>query len=505
MEKKRQIATRYINTPFAYTRLQKGLTLLQQQIMLRVSAHLQGYIKSFFESRDLFYSAERPKPIMTREALAALPPLRINLSEIGISSGTYSRIKEALERVLSVTITVDNFDEDGKPCKRVIFLFSNFEIPITDNGTAVKMRVDEASGRLEDVRVDRLRGYVDIHLNKDAVYPMFDMAQGYVTHPENIARLGRVDNMPLMYYLIRHKMQNFKLQKVKITTDEIREYLGMIKRDPIDDVVLKVQYAQYSRLREKVIKPALNDIKRAYEVEQIDFYFDFKEVRQQGRVRGEPSYLEFYRVGIDKQGMERKRQNSQKRLVKTLLEKYPTLDDQKIEQFAEQVSDDLWPDFKKYAYDGIDKAVEQPHRWSGTHEEFIYSLIAKWVNTHKVPLANKQGQAQVDLFNQPPLDGEVAQVPAIEDYPGRYADEWQELLQRYSGTLKPLLMKARHYGANVAGFMSIRFADKATLDEFNNACQNPKNKNDYEEMMRILAELIGKPAARVLVRGVDGK
>ena len=515
-EKKGDVAApQYINTPFAYTRTQRGLTLLQQQIMMRVSAHLQGYLQKFFKDGGLVMSPERPKPIMSAADLEALPPVRINLSEMGISSTVYSRLRDALKKVLSLTIDVGSFDAVGRPVRKTMFLFSSFELPVTEKGTTVKMKVSDDFD-FENVSVDRLRGYVDISLNKDAVFTMFDMAQGYVTHPENIARIGKVDNMPLMYYLVRHKMQNFKLNKAQITPNEIREYLGYITHDPIDyKKITRVQFAQYSRLRERVIKVALDDIRRVYDNGQIDFYFDFIEVRPKGRVRGEPSYVEFSKVGTSKREEERKRKNSQRLLAKNLIELYPTLDERVVNTFSEQVSDALWPDFKAYAYNGLIKAIEQPHRWAGSHEDFVYHLLSQWVRTHKEPKrkqsvdgigtdgktrkAKKEEAQQPDLFNQPPAPPE----PVVEDYPGRYADEWQELLRRYTGALRPWLAKARHYGASQAGFMSVRFADRRTLDEFNAECQKPQNKETYGEMMRILAELIGKPAARVLVRGVD--
>lgn len=92
--------------------------------------------------------------------------------------------------------------------------------------------------------------------------------------------------------------------------------------------------------------------------------------------------------------------------------------------------------------------------------------------------------------------------PKVKDYPGYWATQWKALLEQYNGALKPYLLQAEHYGASEADFMSIRFADKQTLDAFNAACNAPQYKQDYEELMRFLASLIGPRYARVLVRGV---
>ena len=281
MDDNKQIIKKYINTPFAYARAQKGLTLLQQNIMVKVVEHLQVYIGKYFKNPALKDSKENPKPVMTREDRDNLPPVRIELSELGVSSSSYSRVRDALKEVLNVQIEKNTFDDDGKPVKRLMQIFSKIDTPVTDKGTQVRMRLGE-DDELTDVQVDRTRGYVDIYLNPDMVFEMFDMNLGYVSHPKDIARIGKVDNMPLMYYLVRHKMKNFDLSKAEITPFEIRDYLGLIKRDA-DGKVTDVKYPRYSMFKSRIIKTALDDIKRACDAGQIDFYFDIKEVRPRGK------------------------------------------------------------------------------------------------------------------------------------------------------------------------------------------------------------------------------
>lgn len=296
MEEDKQISTKYINTPFAYARAQKGLTLLQQNVMVRVVAHLQGYMDKFFKTPILRNSEEDPKPLMTEDDKDSLPPVRIELSELGVSSSSYSRVRSALEEVLDVKIEKTIEDENGKPVKRLINMFSKIDTPVTDKKTTVRMRVNKTDEDLTEVQVDRTRGYIDIHLNKEVLWEMFDMNQGYVSHPEDIARIGKVDNMPLMYYLIRHKMLNFKLSKARVTLTELRDYLGMQKRDD-QGRITDVKYPRYSQFKSRIINTALGDIKRVCDAGQIDFYFDMVEIRPRGKKTGDPDYLEFVKVG----------------------------------------------------------------------------------------------------------------------------------------------------------------------------------------------------------------
>lgn len=445
MEEDKQITNKYINTPFAYAKAQKGLTLLQQNVMVRVIAHLQNYIDKYFKNPQLRASDEDPKPLMTVEDRDNFPPVRIELSELGISSSSYSRVRAALKEVLSVTVEKNTHDENGKPVKRLLNMFSEIDTPVMDKKTTVRMRVNEDDDELTEVKVDRTRGYIDVHLNKDVLWEMFDMNQGYVSHPEDIARIGKVDNMPLMYYLIRHKMLNFKLTKAKVTLEELRDYLGMQKRDA-NGRITEVKYPRYSQFKSRIIMTALNDIKRVYDAQQIDFYFDMKEVRSRGKSTGNPDYLEFTKVGNKQDSSHRKA--STKHLLNFLLEQYPTLDESKLAQFLTAIPDDLWDDFKKYAYNGVPAAVERPHRWDGTHEEFVFYIMEQWIKQHQP----KPQPIQQDLFAQ-------------ETTPG--TAEWHSFLASYHGSMAAYVARFSVH-AYSDGTLTLK-TTKADADAFEHA------------------------------------
>lgn len=425
MDDNKQIIKKYINTPFAYARAQKGLTLLQQNIMVKVIEHLQVYIGKYFKNPALKGSKEDPKPMMTREDRDNLPPVRIELSELGVSSSSYSRVREALKEVLNVQIEKNTFDDEGRPVKRLIQIFSKIDTPVTDKGTQVRMKLGD-DDELTDVQVDRTRGYVDIYLNTDVVFEMFDMNLGYVSHPKDIARIGKVDNMPLMYYLVRHKMKNFDMSKAEITPFEIRDYLGLIKRDA-DGNVTDVKYPRYSMFKSRIIKTALDDIKRVCDAGQIDFYFDIKEVRPRGKQTGEPSYIEFVKVAEKKKAKQEHRKASEKRLCKTLCGLYPTLDKERLKAFISEIPEDLWDDFKTYAYNGVPKAVEQPHRWNETMEDFIFYIMEQWIIQHS---AKPEPQQQTFDF---------ADEEEIKPKPGE--KEWQQLVTMLDGDIGAELRK----------------------------------------------------------------
>lgn len=394
MDSKDLIQSNWINTPFSYTRISKNLTLLQQAVLVKVSEHLQPYIKEFFGS-DLCKSKKVPRGLFS-EAVKNSGILQFNISyaELGVSINNYYAAAKAVEEVLKIQVDAPGKDENGKDAmiKYNVFTLGSMS---SDNNTGVVFG-----------------------LNPEVVDRVFDMSQDYVSHPGNIALIGEVERMPMIYYLLRvssgHKWDK---RTVDLTVNNIKEYLGMITW--ADGRVLKEAYPKYSQFRKKVIETSVEDINRLKRKGLLDVCVSFEPVYNGKRKVGNPAFIRF-------------------RIFNTIEE--------------------------------MQKATNP--------EAYQASLFAKQEEERK------------------------QQVPVVEDYPGKYAEEWDKFLAQYEGFFKPWLLKAKHYGANAAGFMSIRFDDKQTLESFNAECEKPANKNEYDKMMRTLANIIGNAAALVLVRGV---
>lgn len=395
MESKDLIQSNWINTPFSYTRISKNLTLLQQAVLVKVSEHLQPYIKEFFGS-DLCKSKKIPRGLFS-EAVKNSGILQFNISyaELGVSINNYYAAAKAVEEVLKIQVDAPGKDENGKDAMIKYNVFTQGSMS-SDNNTGVVFG-----------------------LNPDVIDRVFDMSQDYVSHPNNIALIGEVERMPMIYYLLRvssgHKWDK---RTVDLTVNNIKEYLGMITW--ANGRVLKEAYPKYSQFRKKVIETSIDDINRLKRKGLLDVCVSFEPVYNGKRKVGNPAFIRF-------------------RIFNTIEE--------------------------------MQKATNP--------EAYQASLFAKQEEERK------------------------QQVPVVEDYPGKYAEEWKRFLAQYEGFFKPWLLKAKHYGANAAGFMSIRFDDKQTLESFNDECEKPANKNEYDKMMRTLANIIGNAAARVLVRGVQ--
>ena len=398
MDNKDLIQSNWINTPFSYTRISKNLTLLQQAVLVKVSEHLQPYIKEFFGDPKLYKSKKVPRGLFS-DAVKKSGILRfhISYSELGVAINNYYATAKAVEEVLKIQVDVPGIDENGKAAVIKYNVFTKGSMS-SDNSTGVVFGLNP---EIPEV-IDRV----------------FDMSQDYVSHPGNIALISTVERMPMIYYLLR-KSSGHKWDKrtVDLTVNKIKEYLGLITWS--DGRVLKEAYPKYSQFRKKVIETSVEDINRLKRKGLLDVCVSFEPVYNGKRRVGNPAFIRF--------------------------NIYNTIEE-------------------------MQKATDP--------EAYQASLFAKHEEEKK------------------------QQVPVVEDYPGKYAEEWKRFLAQYEGFFKPWLLKAQHYGANAAGFMSIRFDDKQTLESFNAECEKPANKNEYDKMMRTLAKIVGNAAARVLVRGV---
>lgn len=299
----------YINTPFEYLKLQKGLTNLQQDIMNRVSAHLQKYINEYWENEGLRYSKENPRTFLTDEQIRDIKPIRVFFSELKLQSNTYERLEEAREALRRIGVNGLIETENGV-VDREWSIFPYIDMPVTDTGTTVMKKehiIDENGkiikvGEAKKTLTTRYRGYMDLHLNKALIKDIFNIVPGYVTHPEKIAQMSKVPNMPLMYFFIRRHMNNFKPDKngkmitsATVELDELREYLGFIVRDSFG-VIVKVKHKKYSQLKSKVLLVALEEIKKKFNEGLIDAYFELSEIRPRGKKIGDPSYITFTKI-----------------------------------------------------------------------------------------------------------------------------------------------------------------------------------------------------------------
>lgn len=202
----------WINTPFALTKLDKQYTLLQQNILMVASAHLQKYVDEYFmEKRQLGdtrsdYLFEKGIEHVVME----IPPIKIDIKDFQVSTElhNYKLLRDTLKNeILNLSVRVRTDDNTEK----IQHVFSNIEIPITKNGYT----------KSDGEKVDRIKGEVLLEIDPKLTMNLFDMSQGYIHHISMIAKYSKKINTPRLYiYLLRQTGLEKSLQ-IKV------EYLQM--------------------------------------------------------------------------------------------------------------------------------------------------------------------------------------------------------------------------------------------------------------------------------------
>lgn len=269
----------YINTPFAYTKFAKNLSLLQQSVLNKVSEHLQSYIQHYFGS-DLRKSKDIPRPLFTdAEKNNGMPDFIVTYAELGVSINNYQVARAAVKEVLELTVDAPGFDKDGNPA---IVAYNIF--------TKANISSEESNG-------------VAFSLNPDVVDYVFDMSQGYVRHPADIARIGQVERMPMMYYYLFKKSERWKNREIHLTVVEIKEYLGMRKRiktdnegqrgRPVKSGDVKEAYPKFSKFNQFVLARSINDINRLRHEGLLDVCVSYEPIYNGKRKVGNPAFIKF--------------------------------------------------------------------------------------------------------------------------------------------------------------------------------------------------------------------
>ena len=276
----------YINTPFAYTKLSKNLSLLQQSMLNKVSEHLQGYVQKYFGS-DLCKSRDIPRPLFTEaEKNNGMPDFVISYAELGVSINNYQVARAAVKEVLELTVDAPGVDKDGNPA---IIAYNIF--------TKANLSSKEGNG-------------VVFSLNPEVVDYVFDMSQGYVRHPADIARLGRVERMPMMYYYLFKVSERWKNREVHLTVIEIKDYLGMRVKTkassgeneiekkragrPLKAGEIKEAYPKFSQFKKMVLDTSINDINRLRKEGLLDICVSYEPVYNGKRKVGNPAFIKFH-------------------------------------------------------------------------------------------------------------------------------------------------------------------------------------------------------------------
>lgn len=276
MENEKQIPQKWINTPFAFTRLSKNLSLLQQSVLVKVSEQLQPFIKEFFGS-DLAKSRKVPKALFSEAVKnSGVTQIYISYAELGVPENNFFAVKQAMKEVLDVKVEGPKKNEDGSWGMHMYNVFLSGETSIKNTGVVFGLNPQ----------------VIDPDKHLYVLDYAFNMTEGYVSHPDNIALIGEVARMPMIYYILRDASgNNWKERKIRLTVSKIKKYLGMLEFSGTE--LVKEAYPKFSQFKKNVLDNSIADINRLKQMGQLDVCVSYEPIYNGKRKVGNPAFIEF--------------------------------------------------------------------------------------------------------------------------------------------------------------------------------------------------------------------
>ena len=452
-------ADRWINTPWVYTNYGAEFSLLQQDIMLKVSEHLQGYLKAFFDEKRN-ESTERPKSLFSKYLLEnGIPTIRIPLSELNIGKEHYAEIERfekdeqgkivskggQIEAIRTLGVRVKYKEkETGKERVKLINVFRSVDIPVGEGGI-------------------RKEGFIELNINHDVAAIAFDMSDGYTPHIKQIAQYSTKRTAPRIYlFLIRE--YSLGRMKVKKTLMELKEYLGMVVKDE-EDNILEVKYPQWPKFKQRVLDPSKEDVDRMASRNESEITFTYKPIYRGGKVRGNPDFVEFQ---IERSALGERRDTmthrtaAESKVIGWVMKQWEGLDGVRLRRLVTSVQpDEVFADFCAFLYHDLRKVIEKKDfDLPEDQAAYLFKVIENWVAEHQGVRILSSQPVQQELFTDP-------EPEPVKDTleRGGGAALWQQLIKEYDGPAKDTLKEVEYLGLDDGVFCIV--ADPVQRDIIN--------------------------------------
>ena len=268
----------WVKTPYRYTQLGAGLSLIQQQALLMVSDLLQSYIRDFY-NLHLDKSRVRPKPLFSEYVLErGLPPFRIYLQDLGVLPSNYKEARRAIDEI-NLKVEHPEIGENGLPTGKTLLtnVFSQFGF----EETGEYYHFDSGEGERKAVAMKQ--PYIDVKINPDVADWAFDMSQGYVNHLKMIASYSSKRPTPRLYLMLMNRTKKGE-KVVTIPLAELKEYLGIAPNT----------YPKFANFRQKVLDAVKQDLDRMAEADHTDITFCYELQYPGTRKTGDPDAVVFH-------------------------------------------------------------------------------------------------------------------------------------------------------------------------------------------------------------------
>lgn len=236
-------------------------TLTQSKILAQIIEELQFYIKEAITNEKNRINRE-PSIFSDKDFVDENDPtvirFRISLSKLSSSCMNYRNVKAAAYAMSTIPVEIPYYDKNGQPWKEISSL--------------CKVRFPEKKQISE----------IEIVINRETAKYLLDVkTKGYTEYLKEVIDNSKNQYTPRLYMLLCAYVKRKAI--VNITMKDLRKLLK-----------LESKYKVYRDFENRVLKPALEDLKKQAEDNISDFYFTYEKGYKEGKRRaGEPDFIIF--------------------------------------------------------------------------------------------------------------------------------------------------------------------------------------------------------------------
>lgn len=279
---------RWIKTPCSYASLGSTFTLLQQDIMLQVSARLQRYINQYYDQMRYKEKTYPKSPFLSEEQKDEALHIQLDMSDLVSSRSNYKEMfQEYADGKVPVAEQISALKMYVKK-DNVVDLY-----PIFD-----KISLPKKVWKMQDgTEKWAYSGIIDLRINHFIADYAFDLSKGYISHMARVAKTSKRRVTPRVYLWLMENKDRLKKKKgldnpLSVTLEDLKDFLGCYEINPETNEKV-YQYPRYSRFKKDVLDKAKADLIEQAKRNEIDITFDYKEHYLNGRKCGNPDYITF--------------------------------------------------------------------------------------------------------------------------------------------------------------------------------------------------------------------
>ncbi len=376
---------KWIYNPKVYAQVAGDFSLMHQRVLLGVLEKLQDRIA--YSASEHQKNAQLWLPLFSPEEMNSSVDFEIDPRDLGVTPGHYPELTQALSDLLSMKIGYPK-KKGNKTVYVMATLFSRLEMPMTDNGWRT--------------------GKIRVKMDKENVNDFLSMDRGYTEHVAKIAQFSKKQRTPRLYiYLSTFKYKG----RNEVAYPELCEFLGIDdesyvaahKDDKPDVKPTDNPFHKFSKVKKLILEPTKQEMDRFSADRKIDFSFTYTPLYKDGRLKGNPTHIEFVIVpgALDvEREQERKRHNQVQSVINSLTKWCSDIKAYDIIELAQDVQDEWLDDFCNYAYDDVRSQAER--KQPDDVAAYVLTLLSNWVDERKkaARLKQVQDERQYRLFER---------------------------------------------------------------------------------------------------------